>query len=150
MRYLLLLVAVLMGGGTIASGQIALSGTVMTDSGEPAAFANVILTPVADTTRVLDAGLVDMTGHYALKKQRQGRYLVTISLVGYRTLREEVLLRTASVGAGTDVVRDFVLTADVEQIEGVVCEAAMSFSCSIGRSIRFRAKTASGPIPPSI
>ena len=109
-----------MGGGTIASGQIALSGTVMTDSGEPAAFANVILTPVADTTRVLDAGLVDMTGHYALKKQRQGRYLVTISLVGYRTLREEVLLRTASVGAGTDVVRDFVLTADVEQIEGVV------------------------------
>ena len=111
------------GSALTAYGQIILRGTVTTDSGEAAAFANVLLCSAKDSTDVIASAMVDMQGTYSLPKQREGRYTVIVQLVGYRTIAEQIQLRMPSLGDSPEIVRDFVLMAEAEQIDGVVVKA---------------------------
>ncbi len=86
------------GSALTAYGQIILRGTVTTDSGEAAAFANVLLCSAKDSTDVIASAMVDMQGTYSLPKQREGRYTVIVQLVGYRTIAEQIQLRMPSLG----------------------------------------------------
>lgn len=107
-----------------AYGQIVLKGSVTTDTGEAAAFANVLLCNPKDSTDVIASAVVDMQGTYSLPPQQEGRYTAIVQLTGYKTINEDIMLRQPSLGSATnELVRDFVLETDVEQIESVVVEA---------------------------
>ncbi len=107
-----------------AYGQIVLRGTVTTDTGETAAFANVLLCNPKDSTDVIASAVVDMQGTYSLPPQQEGRYTAIVQLTGYKTINEDIMLRQPShASTANEMVRDFVLETDVEQIESVMVEA---------------------------
>ena len=63
-----------------------------------------------------------MAGNYRFGKHRAGRYLLSVRTIGYKTLYDTVLLRKPSIGM-TEVVRDYVLSEDVAEIDAVVVTA---------------------------
>lgn len=107
---------------TPLQAQIVLKGKITTEKNEPVAFAPVILQQLPDTTRYTEGVIIDMAGNYRFGKHRAGRYLLSVRTIGYKTLYDTVLLRKPSIGM-TEVVRDYVLSEDVAEIDAVVVTA---------------------------
>ena len=117
-----LLLIIITSLATPLQAQIVLKGKITTEKNEPVAFAPVILQQLPDTTRYTEGVITDMAGNYRFGKHRAGRYLLSVRTIGYKTLYDTVLLRKPSIGM-TEVVRDYVLSEDVAEIDAVVVTA---------------------------
>lgn len=117
-----LLLIIITSLATPLQAQIVLKGKITTEKNEPVAFAPVILQQLPDTTRYTEGVITDMAGNYRFGKHRAGRYLLSVRTIGYKTLYDTVLLRKPSIGTA-EVVRDYVLSEDVAEIDAVVVTA---------------------------
>ncbi|MBM1105984.1 TonB-dependent receptor [Aurantibacter crassamenti] len=61
-----------------------IKGTVHDEIGNPIAFANVLLLKTSDSTLVMGA-ITDDNGSFTLKNVEGGKYIVTTSMVGFKT-----------------------------------------------------------------
>lgn len=77
---LLLLIAAFNQTSAQTSGNI--TGTVVDETGKPVEFANALLLYAKDSTLTKGA-LTDSSGVFIFENAPAGRYLVSISLVGY-------------------------------------------------------------------
>lgn len=102
------------------NAQIVLKGQVTAPVEEPVAFATVSLRGMSDTTRLVDAVVTDMRGEYAFGKHREGKYLLTIQSLGYRTLNDTVHIRRSSLGNTYEMLKDYVLEEEATEIDDVV------------------------------
>ena len=100
--------------------QIVLKGKVTTREEEPVAFAAVSLRGMRDTTRLVETAVTDMQGNYAFGKHREGKYLLTIQSLGFRTLNDTVHIRRSSLGNTYEMRKDYLLEEEVTAIDDVV------------------------------
>lgn len=90
----------------------------------PVAFADVVLYKAVDTLNTAGYAMTDLNGNFSITNLRPGKYLVSISIIGYIPIWEEVMVRFPSTG--TDFTRDFTLEADVRQLDEVTVTANTS------------------------
>ena len=100
--------------------QIVLKGKVTTREEEPVAFAAVSLRGMRDTTRLVETAVTDMQGDYAFGKHREGKYLLTIQSLGFRTLNDTVHIRRSSLGNTYEMRKDYLLEEEATAIDDVV------------------------------
>ena len=100
--------------------QIVLKGKVTTREEEPVAFAAVSLRGLRDTTRLVETAVTDMQGNYAFGKHREGKYLLTIQSLGFRTLNDTVHIRRSSLGNTYEMRKDYLLEEEATAIDDVV------------------------------
>ena len=100
--------------------QIVLKGKVTTREEEPVAFAAVSLRGMRDTTRLVETAVTDMQGNYAFGKHREGKYLLTIQSLGFRTLNDTVHIRRSSLGHTYEMRKDYLLEEEATAIDDVV------------------------------
>ena len=100
--------------------QIVLKGKVTTREEEPVAFAAVSLRGMRDTTRLVETAVTDMQGNYAFGKHREGKYLLTIQSLGFRTLNDTVHIRRSSLGNTYERRKDYLLEEEATAIDDVV------------------------------
>ncbi len=100
--------------------QIVLKGKVTTREEEPVAFAAVSLRGMRDTTRLVETAVTDMQGNYAFGKHREGKYLLTIQSLGFRTLNDTVHIRRSSLGNTCEMRKDYLLEEEATAIDDVV------------------------------
>ncbi len=100
--------------------QIVLKGKVTTREEEPVAFAAVSLRGMRDTTRLVETAVTDMQGNYAFGKHREGKYLLTIQSLGFRTLNDTVHIRRSSLGNTYEMRKDYLLEEEATAIDDVV------------------------------
>ena len=100
--------------------QIVLKGKVTTREEEPVAFAAVSLRGMRDTTRLVETAVTDMQGNYAFGKHREGKYLLTIQSLGFRTLNDTVHIRRSSLGNTSEMRKDYLLEEEATAIDDVV------------------------------
>lgn len=90
----------------------------------PVAFADVVLHKAVDTLNTAGYAMTDMNGNFSITNLMPGKYLVSISIIGYIPIRKEVMVRFPS--AGTDFTRNFTLEADIGQLDEVTVTANSS------------------------
>ena len=100
--------------------QIVLKGKVTTREEEQVAFAAVSLRGMRDTTRLVETAVTDMQGNYAFGKHREGKYLLTIQSLGFRTLNDTVHIRRSSLGNTYEMRKDYLLEEEATAIDDVV------------------------------
>ena len=100
--------------------QIVLKGKVTTREEEPVAFAAVSLRGMRDTTRLVETAVTDMQGNYAFGKHREGKYLLTIQSLGFRTLNDTVHIRRSSLGNTYEMRKYYLLEEEATAIDDVV------------------------------
>ena len=100
--------------------QIVLNGKGTTREEEPVAFAAVSLRGMRDTTRLVETAVTDMQGNYAFGKHREGKYLLTIQSLGFRTLNDTVHIRRSSLGNTYEMRKDYLLEEEATAIDDVV------------------------------
>ena len=100
--------------------QIVSKGKVTTREEEPVAFAAVSLRGMRDTTRLVETAVTDMQGNYAFGKHREGKYLLTIQSLGFRTLNDTVHIRRSSLGNTYEMRKDYLLEEEATAIDDVV------------------------------
>ena len=100
--------------------QVVLKGKVTTREEEPVAFAAVSLRGMRDTTRLVETAVTDMQGNYAFGKHREGKYLLTIQSLGFRTLNDTVHIRRSSLGNTYEMRKDYLLEEEATAIDDVV------------------------------
>jgi outer membrane receptor protein involved in Fe transport len=112
------------GGGAAAgtgdTSQAATLGGVVVDAenGSGLTAATVSLWTVRDSTLVTGA-IAGRDGAFALRGIRPGRYYLRVSLLGYRTRFQDVVV---APGDATRALGAIALTVDAAQTEGVVVE----------------------------
>ena len=97
-----------------------MKGKVTTREEEPVAFAAVSLRGMRDTTRLVETAVTDMQGNYAFGKHREGKYLLTIQSLGFRTLNDTVHIRRSSLGNTYEMRKDYLLEEEATAIDDVV------------------------------
>ena len=78
------LLPLLFSSALFSYGQEDIGGQVEDDIGTPIAFANVLLLKTSDSTLV-KGSITEENGSFLLKNIPQGKYLVTVSMVGFKT-----------------------------------------------------------------
>lgn len=104
-----------------ANAQLILKGNVHSTSGEALPFINVAMYSATDSTELISGSITDLQGNYILQKVKAGKYQITVSAIGYRTIKETVLLRTPSVG--NVIIKDFITDETVTTLNEVVIKA---------------------------
>ncbi len=90
---------------------VTLSGFVHDKSnGEPLAYVNVML----KGTNL--GGSTNVSGYFAIPNVPQGKYQIVVSIIGYATQTVDIILND-------DVVRNFYLTTETVEVNGVTVEA---------------------------
>lgn len=117
---ILLVLFVIAADIAAVDAQIVLKGKVTTREEEPVAFAAVSLRGMRDTTRLVETAVTDMQGNYAFGKHREGKYLLTIQSLGFRTLNDTVHIRRSSLGNTYEMRRDYLLEEEATAIDDVV------------------------------
>jgi hypothetical protein len=113
-----LLLSLLFGIISIATwAQATISGQVTASSGEPLAYANVLLLNPLDSA-LLQGQLTDQTGVFSIKNCESGDYLLAITMVGYSPHYQRLRL-TETRPFDVGVVQ---LYEAVEQMEEVVVQ----------------------------
>lgn len=84
-------------------------------TGEHVPYMNIIVEGTMIYT------MADATGHYFLKDMPEGRHIIKVSGVGYRTVLKEVTLES-----GTTLELNFELSPDAEALDEVVVSASRS------------------------
>lgn len=102
---------------TAASGQVHITGTVTGNKGEAVPFASLALS--ADSTGTT----TDSAGHFDLQTKTQGRQMLTISSMGYKTAQQALLVQD------TDLHLSIVLRAGSNALHEVIVSAG-SFEAS--------------------
>lgn len=117
---ILLVLFVIAADIAAVDAQIVLKGKVTTREEEPVAFAAVSLRGMRDTTRLVETAVTDMQGNYAFGKHREGKYLLTIQSLGFRTLNDTVHIRRSSLGNTYEMRKDYLLEEEATAIDDVV------------------------------
>ena len=117
---ILLVLFVIAADIAAVDAQIVLKGKVTTREEEPVAFAAVSLRGMRDTTRLVETAVTDMQGDYAFGKHREGKYLLTIQSLGFRTLNDTVHIRRSSLGNTYEMRKDYLLEEEATAIDDVV------------------------------
>jgi iron complex outermembrane recepter protein len=91
---------------------IQLKGVVTTNDGKPAAFVNVVLKEIKKGT------VTNELGEYIFYNVPQGTYTLVVSFVGLTTVQT-----TVEVKDGRQLVQDFVLHENKNQLEEIVIKA---------------------------
>ena len=102
-----------------ADGQV--SGKLVTPTGQPVPFANVLLLKAVDTS-IVKTTLSDEEGRYELSGMGPGKYILRLASMGYESWDSPVFELTASQSR-----KDFdplPLKATSRQLEGVTVQAA--------------------------
>ncbi len=99
--------------------QITITGHVQDDAGAAVGFANVQLLAAADSLLV-GGTVADEAGDFVLDAVKPGRYLLYVSLIGYRDHLSEELVVT---GEGTREVGPFTLVEQALEMEELAVEA---------------------------
>ena len=74
---------------TALSAQGVITGTLLDEAGNPAAFANVLLLQAADSS-LTKGSITEENGQYTFEQIKAGRYLISASSVGYDPVFSEV------------------------------------------------------------
>lgn len=90
--------AVLLSVNTIYS-QISIKGCVKDNENMPVPFANVVIYNLSDTTELKYGAITDLNGNYAFQEIKEDNYLLVISFMGYKNLKEN--LRLINGGSNT-------------------------------------------------
>lgn len=83
-----------------------ISGTIISETGETVAFANVTL------DRDNKYAVSDVDGRFRIQNVRRGDYVITISSLGFETI-------TQNISVNNDLVLDFTMRENVENLEDV-------------------------------
>ena len=98
------------------------SGTIhgiVKDQSGPIEFANVVLTYVADTSKMVSATVTDSIGQFKLTNVANGEYLLNIRLLGFKGKRVPVSLDTKDIDLGVvNLVADPTVLQAIE-VEGI-------------------------------
>lgn len=97
---------------------ISLTGKVLDKQSQPIAYASIALMSEDDKT-LFTGTISDAEGVFALKDQKQGNYLLSISFVGYKTLKQPINLKK-------DYEGNFTLEDDAVALGEVTIEANRS------------------------
>ena len=90
--------AVLLSVNTIYS-QVSIKGCVKDNENMPVPFANVVIYNLSDTTELKYGAITDLNGNYAFQEIKEDNYLLVISFMGYKNLKEN--LRLINGGSNT-------------------------------------------------
>ena len=92
MKFFLLAV---MAAGMAANSvfaQVSVQGVVKDPEGLPVPFANVALYRSADTSVFKYGTITDLNGNYEVKDVAQDNYILVVSFMGYKNLRENIVI----------------------------------------------------------
>ncbi len=92
MKFFLLAV---MAAGMAANSvfaQVSVKGVVKDPEGLPVPFANVALYRSADTSVFKYGTITDLNGNYEVKDVAQDNYILVVSFMGYKNLRENIVI----------------------------------------------------------
>lgn len=115
--YLFCILSLLFHMGVGAQG-VCFKGKVLDRKGHPIAYASIALMSEDDKT-LLTGTISDGEGLFTLKDQKRGNYLLSVSFVGYTTLKQPVNLQE-------DKEETFILEDDVVALGEVTIEANRS------------------------
>lgn len=97
---------------------VSLRGKVLDKQGQPIAYASIALMS-EDNKTLLTGTISDTEGLFTLKDQKQGNYLLSVSFVGYTTLKQPIKLQEDYEGT-------FILEDDAVALGEVTIEANRS------------------------
>ncbi len=100
-----------LSGFSLYGQQITVSGKVTDSLQDPLAYANILAIPEQEGIDIAFA-ITDDNGLYKLKLEEQQSYELTISYLGFKPEK-------LNITATTDLVRDFVLSENSEQLKTV-------------------------------
>ena len=89
--FLLAVMAVGMAANSVFA-QISVKGLVKDSEGLPVPFANVALYRSADTSVFKYGTITDLNGNYEVKDVAQDNYILVVSFMGYKNLRENIVI----------------------------------------------------------
>ncbi len=75
-----------------AFAQFSLKGNVKDDENVPIPFANVAIYSAVDTSVLKYGTITDLNGNYEFKSVKEGDYLLVVSFIGYKKLRDTLLV----------------------------------------------------------
>ena len=93
--FLLAVMAVGMAANSVFA-QISVKGLVKDSEGLPVPFANVALYRSADTSVFKYGTITDLNGNYEVKDVVKDNYVLVVSFMGYKNLRERVVIDNGS------------------------------------------------------
>ncbi|WP_289661917.1 TonB-dependent receptor domain-containing protein [Flavobacterium panacagri] len=122
-----------------------INGTV-SDGKTPIEFVDVILKPVADTTKTTAYAVTDATGKFILENINPSDYILKLRLIGFKTFTQKVKYTGTSISLGniilkedTNLLNTVVVNSQKKQIqktnEGFVFNAVSNISQSGGTAI---------------
>jgi hypothetical protein len=77
-----------------------LSGKVSNNNNEPMPYVGVLLVHQADTTK-REGALTSLSGDFAFKDVKRGKYLLKIAALGYKTVLKPIELAATDLNLGT-------------------------------------------------
>ena len=96
MKFFLLAVMVLGMAANSVFAQVSVKGVVKDSEGLPVPFANVALYRSADTSVFKYGTITDLNGNYEVKDVVKDNYVLVVSFMGYKNLRERVVIDNGS------------------------------------------------------
>jgi outer membrane receptor protein involved in Fe transport len=96
-----------------------ISGKVFSNQ-RPLEFANVVIRKAADTTKIVNAIFTDSLGNFYVKQIPFDKYILKISLVGYRTYKGDFVIEASRPDVSFNEIE---LTEDVTYLKAVEVSA---------------------------
>jgi len=106
----LFLVVILLPMIALGQNRFTISGVVKSSSGEPIAFANVIL------DKNNKYAVAEQDGSYLIKNVRRGNYVISVSSLGFGT-------KTQNISVDANLELDFTLNENVQNLDDVTVTA---------------------------
>lgn len=113
LRSLLLAILVVALTSNTLFAQISLKGSVKDSENMPVPFANVLIYSASDTTAFKYGTITDLNGNYEFRSVQEDSYLLVISFVGYKSLRESLSFKN---GENNSVVHNHILETEVKTL----------------------------------
>ncbi|PWK21635.1 outer membrane receptor protein involved in Fe transport [Arcicella aurantiaca] len=135
-KFLIIIILFVTSITSFAQKNISLSGRIL-DKQQPVEFANVTLSKMIDTTKVLYFAVTDSLGKYHFQLPEQGDFLMKISLIGYLSQSKKinssvVNLTDIQLFTDTKLLNEVVVTTQKKLIEktneGFVVNAAANIA----------------------
>lgn len=93
--------------------QVSLKGNVKDNENMPVPFANVVIYSASDTTSLKYGTITDLSGNYEFKDIKEDNYLLVISFMGYKNLKENLIIQK---GDNNFSLHNHILEADLKML----------------------------------
>ena len=92
MKIRVLVILAIIVTSNLGFAQVSVKGVVKDNEGLPVPFANVALYKSADTSSFKYGTITDLNGNYEVKDVAQDNYILVVSFMGYKNLRENIVI----------------------------------------------------------